>query len=116
MTIEELDTYVWERLPIVNRTVLGRRVCSRVVKRAVRSWPVPVLEQCDDAQARVVGKYMGRSLERQVRHEYGIGILGMLVLGAIVQEVMRVLVQWWLDRQDNRAAMRLLVARTAHDD
>mgnify|MGYP006277873887 CR=1 FL=1 len=116
MTLADIETHVWDRLPTLQRTVAGRRVVGRLVRRAVRTWPVPVLEQCDDAEAAVVGKHMAKSLERQARQEVGMGIILTLVLGALVQEVVKILVRWWLERQENRTAMRLLVREARHHD
>ena len=116
MTIHDLDSYVWERLPKVQRTLAGRYIVGRVVRRAVRTWPVPVLEQCDAGEAAVVGKYLARSLERQARQEFGMGIILTLVLSAVISEVVKILVRWWLERDENRADMMALVREASHDD
>jgi len=44
------------------------------------------------------------------------GIILTLVLGALVQEVVKLLVQWWLDRQENRTQMRLLMREARNHD
>ena len=44
------------------------------------------------------------------------GIILTLVLGALVQEVVKLLVQWWLARQENRTQMRLLAREARHHD
>jgi hypothetical protein len=116
VTLDELHAHVWDRLPTLSRTVAGRRVVSRIVSSAVRGWPVPVLEQCDAEQTQVVAKYYTRTVERNARHEYGMGIILTLVLGALVQEIVKILVHWWLERQENRAAMRLLIREVRHHD
>jgi len=56
MTLTDLESHVWGQLPTLQR-VAGRRIANRVVRRAVAGWPIPVLEQCDDAEAAVVAKY-----------------------------------------------------------
>ena len=116
MTITELEQYAWDRVPTVQRTIAGRRIVGRIVRRAVASWPVPVLQQCDAGEAAVVGHHMAKSIERQVRQQYGMGIILTLVLGALVQEVVKILIRWWLERQEHRDAMRLLVRETRHHD
>lgn len=116
MTIHDLDSYVWERLPKLQRTLAGRYIVGRVVRRAVRTWPVPVLEQCDAGEAEVVGVHLARSLERQARQEFGVGILLTLVLSAVISEVVKILVRWWLERQENQADMRVLVREALHHD
>jgi hypothetical protein len=75
-----------------------------------------VLQQCDAAECDVVGHHMAKAIERQVRQQYGMGIILTLVLGALVQEVVKILIRWWLERQENQAAMRLLVRESRHHD
>jgi len=116
MTITELEQYAWDRVPTLQRTIAGRRIVGRIVRRAVASWPIPVLQQCDAAESAVVGTHMARSIERQVRNEYGMGIILTLVLGALVQEVVKILIRWWLEKQENQAAMRLMVRESRHHD
>jgi hypothetical protein len=116
MTIHELESYVWERLPKLQRTLAGRYIAGRVVRRAVKTWPVPVLEQCNAGEAEVVGVHLARSLERQARQEFGMGILLTLVLSALISEVVKILVRWWLERQENQADMRTLVRESTHHD
>jgi hypothetical protein len=116
MTIQDLESHVWERLPRLQRTLAGRYIVGRVVRRAVRTWPVPVLEQCNAGEAEVVGVHLARSLERQARQEFGVGILLTLVLSAVISEVVKILVRWWLERQENQADMRILVRESKHHD
>jgi hypothetical protein len=116
MTIHDLESYVWDRLPSMRRTMAGRRAVGRVVRRAVKTWPVPVLEQCNAGEAEVVGVHLARSLERQARQEFGMGIILTLVLSALVSEVVKILVRWWLERQENQADMRTLVRESKHHD
>lgn len=112
MTLNELQNHVWDRLPTVQR-MAGRRIANRVVRRAVAGWPVPVLEQCDQGEAAVVAKYYTRTVERAVRADMQMGFLAMLVFSSMVQEVVRILVRWWID---NRTHMRLLVREARADD
>jgi hypothetical protein len=116
MTLPELQAHVWDRLPTLQRTVAGRRIVSRIVTSAVRGWPIPVLKQCDAGETQIVAKHYAKQIERIARREYGMGIILTLVLGALVQEVVKLLVQWWLDRQENRTQMRLLAREARHHD
>ena len=54
MTLSDLQTHVWDRLPTLQRTLAGRRIVSRIVTSVVRGWPIPVLEQCDAGETQVV--------------------------------------------------------------
>ena len=103
MNIDKLEQHVWDNLS-VRKHLAGRARISRIVRRAVREWPSPVLAQCDAKQADVVGHYMGRSLERNER-QYGMGFFLAIVLSAVIGEIVKVLIRWWLERQENREAM-----------
>lgn len=103
MTRHELTDMVYDRLPWRLR-LAGRDVVGLVVDDAVRLWPVPVLRQCDSGEAEVVGTFLARSLKRRQRN-YGTGILLTLILSAVISEVVKLLIRWWLERRENREAM-----------
>ncbi len=110
-TLEQLQAHVWNRLGI-QKHAAGRRIVEQITRRAVRQWPVPVLMQCDAAQANVVGTYYTRTITRQSRQEFGMGIILSLILGALVQEIIKLLVAWWID---NRSDMVAIVGRCGND-
>jgi hypothetical protein len=113
VTLLELQDEAWRGLPVVRRTLAGRRVVDLVVRKAVAGWPVPVMRQCDAAEAVVVGRYMALSIERAVRHEVGIGILLSLVLSAVISEVIKMLLRRWFA---NPGEMTALASETRHYD
>jgi hypothetical protein len=100
MTRDELVADVWDSLP-VRKHLLGRERVGRIIERALREWPIPVLYQCDAGQTQIVAKHFARRLERQER-EYGMGFLASIILAAIISEIVKKIVQRWLD---NRAEM-----------
>jgi hypothetical protein len=100
MTRDELVADVWDSLP-VRKHLLGRERVGRIVERALKEWPIPVLYQCDAGQTQIVAKHFARRLERQER-EYGMGFLASIILAAIISEIVKKIVQRWLD---NRAEM-----------
>jgi hypothetical protein len=114
MTLTDLETHVWDRLPTLQR-IAGRRIVDRVVRRAASGWPIPVLEQCDDAEAAVVAKYYTRTVERAVRADMQMGFFTLLIFSALVQEVVKILVRWWMEKSENRSQMRL-IAKEARND
>jgi hypothetical protein len=97
MTRDELIADVWDSLP-VRKHLLGRERVNRIVERALKEWPVPVLYQCDAKQTHVVAKHFARRLERQER-EYGMGFLASIILAAIISEIVKRIVQRWLDNR-----------------
>jgi hypothetical protein len=97
MTREELVADVWSSLP-VRKHLIGRERVGRIVERALREWPIPVLYQCDAGQTQIVAKHFARRLERQER-EYGMGFLASIILAAIISEIVKQIVQRWLDNR-----------------
>jgi len=102
MTRDELDDYVWSQLS-VRKHLAGRRVVSRIVADAIRDWPAWPLTRCDRGEADTLGTLYARSLAR--RGNYGMGIILTLVLSALVSEVVKALIRWWLESRENRLAM-----------
>jgi len=100
MTRDELTADVWDSLPM-RKHLLGRERVGRIVERALREWPIPVLYQCDAGQTQIVAKHFARRLERQER-EYGMGFLASIILATIISEIVKKIVQRWLD---NRSEM-----------
>lgn len=115
MTLDGIEKHVWDRLPTLNRTVAGRRIVNRITRQALRNWPIPVLEQCDEGQTQIVAKHYTKSVERAVKQDIKMGIILTLVLSALISEVVKILVRWWLSTGENRQAMRLLAREVRHD-
>ena len=103
MTRTELADMVFAELPWRLR-IAGRDTVGRIVEDAVRLWPIPVLRQCDAGESQVVGSFLARSLKRR-QHQYGTGIILTIVLSALISEAVKILIQWWLERRENREAM-----------
>jgi len=100
MTRDQFTSEVWESLPI-RKHLLGRDRVGRIVERALKEWPVPVLYQCDAGQTQIVAKHFAKRLERQER-EYGMGFIASIILVAIISEIVKRIVQRWLE---NRTGM-----------
>jgi hypothetical protein len=105
MTSDELDAYVWSQLS-VRKHAAGRRVVSRIVADAVRDWPSAAMARSDRGEVQAFGSIYAKSLAR--RGNYGMGIILTLVLSALVSEVVKTLIRWWLESRENRAAMQAM--------
>ena len=105
MTRDELDAYVWSQLS-VRKHAAGRRVVSRIVADAVRDWPSAAMARSDHGEVQAFGSIYAKSLAR--RGNYGMGIILTLVLSALISEVVKILIRWWLESRDNRAAMQAM--------
>lgn len=105
MTRDELDAYVWSQLS-VRKHAAGRRVVGRIVADAVRDWPSAAMARSDHGEVQAFGSIYAKSLAR--RGNYGMGIILTLVLSALISEVVKTLIRWWLESRDNRAAMQAM--------
>jgi hypothetical protein len=105
MTRAELDAYVWSQLS-VRKHAAGRRVVSRIVADAVRDWPSAAMARSDHGEVQAFGSIYAKSLAR--RGNYGMGIILTLVLSALISEVVKTLIRWWLESRENRAAMQAM--------
>lgn len=115
MTKADLEQHVWDNLPPLRRAAAGRAVVSRIVATAARNWPAEVLMQCDAGESQVVARYFTKTVERSVRQQqYGMGIILTIVLATLVQEIVKVMLHWWLDRGEHRVAM-LEIMREVQD-
>lgn len=99
MTRDQLIADVWHELP-VTKYLIGRARVDRITARALKAWHPPVLDQCDEAQCRIVNKYLARSIERQERNEYGVGFLAAILLSAIIGEIAKILLRRWLENRN----------------
>lgn len=89
-----LEDYVWRNLSF-RRRLAGRVVVNRIIKRAVKKWPVSPSE-----------KNIGAVAESIEQEEVGfVGIILVYVIGAIVAEVVHLIFEWWKDSDRNKALM-----------
>ena len=58
-----------------------------------------------DRLADVVMHEIARSIERSERQNYGMGIILTLVLSALLSEIVKAVLRWWLQSASNRALM-----------
>jgi hypothetical protein len=105
VTRDDLNAYVWSQLS-VRKHAAGRRVVSRIVADAVRDWPSAAMARSDHGEVQAFGSIYAKSLAR--RGNYGMGIILTLVLSALISEVVKILIRWWLEGRDNRAAMQAM--------
>ena len=100
MTLEELHQSVWNDLPLTKR-VAGRARVSRIINRALKKWPVAVLRQCDEQEAKVVGVHLARSIMREEHNEVGMGFILAMALGTLISEIIKQLLKkWWANHEE----------------
>ena len=88
----------------------GKQRVRRIVARCVASWPIGALSDCQtQEQAELLAKHYAARVYK-VERQYGMGILLTLVLSALVSEIVKLILQWWVDRHVDRAELAALSA------
>jgi hypothetical protein len=95
MSVQGLQEHVWENLDS-RRHAVGRARVYRLTRRIIARWPDGPPES---------GAEFSAAVKSEERREYGMGIILSLFLGAIIQEIVRLLVQWWAKSAANRLLM-----------
>lgn len=98
---EDLDAYVWQQLS-ARKYAAGRPLVARLVRRAVRKWPHVALSQTRPGQYGIVTDEIARSIERSERQNFQMGVILTLLLGVLIQEVVKAILRWWLASASNR--------------
>lgn len=104
MSLEDLDAYVWQQLS-PRRYAAGRQLVARLTRRVVRKWPHLVMSQTRPESYGIVTDEIARSIERSERQNYGMGIILTLVLSALLSEIVKAVLRWWLQSASNRALL-----------
>jgi hypothetical protein len=101
-----LCQHVWGRLG-PQKYVVGRTRVDRMTRDAVRLWPL--YPEAVDSQDEVRNLVLSEAAASSGRQTYG--VIWMLILSAVIGQIIRVLVDWWLESRDNRQTfihMRIL--------
>jgi hypothetical protein len=104
MSLEDLDAYVWSQLS-PRRYAAGRPLVARLTRRVVRKFPHEVMSQAKPESCDVVMHEIARSIERSERQNYGMGIILTLVLSALLSEIVKAVLRWWMQSASHRAVM-----------
>ena len=88
--LTRLEDHVWKSLSFRQR-LAGRAFVNRVVARAVKQWSAHPQES---SIASAVAK-----------EEVGMGIVLMFIVGALVNQIVRIIFEWWMSSEINQATM-----------
>ena len=102
MRHDDLDAFVWQQLT-ARKHLAGKPLVARLVRRAIQKWPEPTMLDWASGQGQqVVMGELAKSIERSERQNFQMGIILTLVLGVLVQEIVKALLRWWLESASNR--------------
>jgi hypothetical protein len=118
-TFSQFQQYVWARLP-PRRNAAGQELVADLVALAVQEWPVDVLSQAapgSDEEREALATVIV-SIKRQAEFIYGqkrFASLWFIALQILIPIIVRVILDWWRERKDNRARL-ILWRRKWHVD
>jgi hypothetical protein len=94
MSLDELEDHVWHRMGS-RRHAVGRWRINRLTRRCIRHWP----EDGETTQPAV------ETIEAEEHKEVGMGIILTFILGALIQEIIHILAEWYRANHKNRLLM-----------
>lgn len=104
MSVEDLEAYVWSDLPAM-KFLAGRRLVARLTRRCAKRLPCGFLSEASaDGQQQVI-EDICRDVERIERANYQMGIVLTLILSALLSEIVKAILAWWLKSASNRALL-----------
>lgn len=104
MSLEDLDAAVWSALS-ARKHLAGKPLVARLVRRVVRKWPATAISQSRPDSYGVMLEQVGNSIERSERQNVRMGIILSLVLGVLIQEIVKAILAWWLKSASNRISL-----------
>lgn len=110
MKLDQLQTYVWRRLPL-GKFMVGRQTADDLVQLTVENWEAEYLNHAHDDEARrAVCASMLASVKRghqlasgKEPQEYG--FVWIFLLQILAGAVIEILLKWWLERASNRVSL-----------
>lgn len=121
-TEKQLADYVWRRLGVRKHTV-GKEVVARATACTIKRWPFGTSYLTSaDADLPTVDDPAVKQLTDAVTeemHKYGsqrYGFVWAIVLSAVISQLVKLLIEWWLKRRENRLAMQYMTANMAGED
>lgn len=101
----DLQQHVWQKTGARKWLVGKAGVCS-ITMMAIQRWPVMYadsLDAQDELRDYIVTQMRGyRGYDRKY------GSIWIILLSAVVGQVVRVLLDWWMERKENREAMAFM--------
>jgi hypothetical protein len=96
-----LCDHVWDRLGF-RKHVLGRGRVEAMTREAIRRWPQH--PDSSTAQDEVHAWVLSQAAAQSGKQTYG--FIWMAILSAVVGQIIRLLLEWWLESNHNRESMR----------
>lgn len=107
MNLDQLQAYVWRRLPL-GKFMVGKQTADDLVQLTVENWEAEYLNYAQDESAReAVCLSMLASVKRGHQLASGkdpqeYGFVWAFLLQMLASSVIQILLNWWQERASNR--------------
>lgn len=109
--IASLKEYLWGRLGARKRMV-GRGVVDRATESLIQKWPFTYTgdEEPPGADDPAFSRLKAEVIEELHKYEGApqYGFIWAIVLSAVVSQLVKLLIEWWLKRRENRIALQCM--------
>jgi hypothetical protein len=109
-TYAKFQQQVWDALPL-RKLLAGRERVNDCLAILVQEWPDDQFAQSDAADRKAEGivvRGLMQSVKRHLHLAYGekeFGFIWTIILQALIWEIIKLILQWWREKKDNRVAM-----------
>jgi hypothetical protein len=108
-----LEEDLWRQLG-PQKYMVGRRVVRRATAELVRNWP---LRQylADHVQDEAVSRLKRSAIASAAAEDKRYGFFWTLILSAVIGQLVRLLLEWWLEKDENKTSLEMMRAMKQKD-
>jgi len=112
MTFEELKDQMWRELPVLRRNMVGKRRIDELVEIAIDQCPIQFVEHVSRGgdESEVILSAWRQAVKRghcllHGEHNVQFGPLFWVLVGPLLQILLKKLLDWWFESARNRVLM-----------
>lgn len=105
-----LQQYLWDNLG-ARKHAVGRKFVDRATNRIIARWPFGQVQD-DELPSRNDPQFkrMADEVKREMRSCEGSDqtfgfVIWTIILSAVISQLVKLLIEWWLKRRENRTTM-----------
>lgn len=115
MTIDELQAYVWKRLPAWRKRLAGRAEVGNLVALAVANWDAEAISVVSpkDAADGLVSRMRHARQRAATPMTVEVGFVWIFLFELLASAIVQIILKWWFEAASHRAQMATLQNHTA---
>ena len=105
----QLQAHLWQKCG-AKKLLMGKPAVDRASELLITQWPYRMMGD-DGIRARAVDDLQRGVMEQMQGYEgrnQRYGFIWMLLLSAVISQLIRLLLEWWLKSEDNQREMILM--------